>query len=129
MDFSQFKKEFTANVDGLLSNTFVFEVDVDKEVIWNTYLNAFDVEERQGYTCNSCRSFIKNYGGAVVLEEDFSLRSIWKMQCSDPAFQKVVDALDTYVVSKPIKEVFLTPTKKLGTDYNFSGTGIKWEHL
>lgn len=102
---------------------------MDKEVIWNTYLNAFDVEERQGYTCNSCRSFIKNYGGAVVLEEDFSLRSIWKMQCSDPAFQKVVDALDTYVVSKPIKEVFLTPTKKLGTDYNFSGTGIKWEHL
>lgn len=129
MNFNQFKKEFRANVDSLLSTSSIFEVDVVKEDIWNIYFNSYDEGERQGYNCNSCRSFIKNYGGLVVLEADLTLRSIWKMECSEPAFQKVVDALNAYVISKPIKEIFLTPTRKLGTNFNFSSEGVKWEHF
>ncbi|MBD3262478.1 MAG: hypothetical protein GF334_12570, partial [Candidatus Altiarchaeales archaeon] len=44
--------------------------------------------------------------------------SMWDFTVSDPTYQTVIDALSTFVKSAPVKEVFVSPTRKFGTKKN-----------
>jgi len=134
MSFQQFKLELQENVKKILKEqTHLFVTNVSKDEIWDTYLSSFPEESRQEHNCNSCRQFLKPYANLVVIQPDFSMKSIWDFESTTPIFKEVGAALNKLVTSKPINNVFVTKFLKLGTDFNFEqvegGENIKWEHF
>lgn len=129
MTFLEFKKIFQFKFQEFTNNQqHLYLTDVDKDQLWNTYLNSYPEHIRQEFNCNSCRSFIKNYGNLVTINSNYELSSYWDFEIAEP-YATVVNALKQLVLSKPIVNVYLNETNKLGTDYNISDTGIKWNHL
>jgi len=141
MLFNQFKSIFQAHVAKLMSSVdkgVIFISDVSKDELWDTYLNSFPEDLRQSFNCNSCRQFIKSYGGLVkVNQENMSLTTLWNFEVPDEMYQKVVDNLSELVFRSNIRDVFVNNQPKLGTDFNFEtpevdvlSTGvIRWDHF
>ncbi len=129
MDFQKFKKEWQQAALNLLQNSkYVFQSEVPGQELWDTYIDSFPAEYKQENTCNACRSFIKQYGGMVVISKDYDIHTIWEVPVTNPAWQTVLQNMKVKVLSYPIKNVMELP-KKLGTNYNYGPTLIKWEHL
>src|SRR3990172_13415393 len=115
--FSQFKKAMQENFNLLLLRSQpLYVTNVDKEVMWKTYLDSFLEEERQGHNCNCCKSFVRHYGGLVFII-DGQMKSIWDFQCEEP-FATVVKNLDNVVKSATITDLFYSKEAGLGTDKN-----------
>lgn len=125
MEFRNFKKtqqekfkEMTKDVDNL------FEVEVDKDYLWNLYLESFPegtneiYRERREYDCSCCRQFIKNIGNVVVIKDN-QIKSIWDVDTDCTTFKPVTNALSEYIKSKPITDVYVSKFRKIGTDKNF----------
>jgi len=141
MLFNQFKSIFQAHVAELMSSVdkgVIFISDVSKDELWDTYLNSFPEDLRQSFNCNSCRQFIKSYGGLVkVNPKNMTLTTLWNFEVPDEVYQKVVDNLNELVFHSTIRDVFVNNQPKLGTDFNFEtpevdvlSTGvIRWDHL
>ena len=99
MDFKQFKNLFQKNLDQMFeNNSTLFIVDVDKDQLWNTYLDSFPAgtneifRERREYDCSCCRQFIKAFGNVVTIENNEPV-SIWDFETGDDTFQPVVGAM------------------------------------
>ena len=72
--FIKFKSELQKHFEEMQENAAqLFEVDVDKDELWNTYLDSFPAgtneifRERREHDCSCCRHFIKNIGAAVSI--------------------------------------------------------------
>ena len=138
MEFEQFKialqnhfKEITENV------SYLFEVDVDKDELWNVYLGSYPegtneiYKKRREHDCSCCRQFIKNIGATVVIENG-QVKTIWDFNANDPTFQQVCNTLSSFVKSKVVSDVYFTNVAKIGTNQNFAltdGVSKKWEHF
>lgn len=56
----------------------LLKVQHDRDEICNAYISAFeDPEERQEYTCNCCRAFIRQIGPVVALTPDCRVHRPW----------------------------------------------------
>lgn len=119
-----------------LKTKVLFNVQIDKDEIWALYLASFPegsnpiFRERTEHNCSCCRSFIKNAGGMVAIENG-QLSSLWDLQVGGE-YQSVVDALADYVKAKAIDNVFLHTESSIGTDMNREDLGeriITWEHF
>lgn len=139
MTFEEFSGLFESNFRELTTGiSHVFEVDVDKDELWNVYLEAFPegtneiYRERREYDCGNCRSFIKTAGNIVVINEN-DLRTVWGFETGSEVFQPVVDALDAYVKSHVVSNVWVSKIKKIGVSKNFeyrdSGELKEWNHF
>ena len=115
----------------------LFEVLVDKDELWNTYLNSFPAgtnpiyRERTEHDCSCCRYFIKNIGVAVVIKDN-QMHTIWELKLNDPTYQTVANALDKFVKAHAVSDIYLSKFKKIGTDYNFeeiNGKAHRWDHF
>ena len=131
--FNEIKKRFQENfVSFLKDQTNLFLTDAPKDDLWNTYINSFPEAERQEFNCNSCRSFIKSYANVVALKDN-KMVSIWSFDAKDEAYQRVFDSLNDLVLSAPIRDIFLSESVKIGTDYNIQlvegGSTHRWEHF
>ncbi len=136
MDFLNFKAE-VQNQFNKMKNYELFRVQVDKDTLWDTYLNSFPegnnhiFRERREYDCNSCKQFIRSVGNMVAVI-DGEIQSIWDIQVED-GFQVVADALSALVKSYPIENIFLHIEGSAGIDKNYqlleSGETLTWEHL
>lgn len=136
--FVVFKQKLQEHFNEMQKNaTHLFEVNVDKDELWNTYLDSFPegtnkiFRERREHDCSCCRQFIKAIG-AVVMIKDMKMHTIWEVNTGDTMYQTVCDALDAFVKSHAVKDVFLSPFKKIGTDYNYEligGKSHKWDHF
>jgi hypothetical protein len=139
MEFKKFKtalqesfKRITKDVD------YLFEINVDKDELWNLYLDSFPegtneiYRERREYDCSCCRQFIKTIGNAVIVKDN-KITTIWDFETNSTTFQPVVDALSSYIKSKVITDVYISKMKKIGTDKNFeeleNGKVIEWQHF
>lgn len=103
-------------------------MNLDKDELWNTYLNSFSKEDdpvfrvRTVHDCSCCRHFIKNIGNVVGVK-DGKVISIWDFAVEDPKWQKVADAMSSFVKNKgQISEVYLSKFGKIGTDKNYGST-------
>lgn len=136
--FKQTADELKQFIDLMLVDTEkLFIVDVDKDELWNTYINSFKPEdnlvfrERTEHDCAACKSFIKNFGAVVKIKNN-KLTSIWDANVTDEVYKPVVKALSKLIHSKPVKNVFLTKEVSFGTPQNIEiledGTAITHSH-
>lgn len=139
MEFRNFKKRFQENFKNLTSGVdTLFEVNVDKDELWNLYLDSFQAgtneiyRERREYDCSCCRHFIKTFGNVVVIKDN-RIHTIWEFDAGSEVFQPVVDALDRFIKSYAVSDVYVSKLKKIGTDYNFEvvegGKTNRYDHF
>lgn len=139
MEFRNFKKRFQENFKNLTKNVeTLFEVNVDKDELWNVYLDNFPAgtneiyRERREYDCSCCRQFIKAFGNVVVIKDN-QVHTIWEFDARCKMFQPVVEALDRFIKSYAVSDVYVSKLKKIGTDYNFEavegGKTNRYDHF
>lgn len=137
-NFVKFKLELQKHFDEMQREvTHLFEVNVDKDELWNTYLDSFTAgtneifRERREHDCSCCRQFIKNIGSAVVIKNN-QIHTIWELKLGDTTYQPVCDALDAFVKAHTVVDVYTTSFPKIGTDHNFEeidGKSHRWDHF
>lgn len=137
-NFVKFKLELQKHFDEMQKEaTHLFEVNVDKDELWNTYLDSFPAgtneifRERREHDCSCCRQFIKNIGNAVVIKDN-QIHTIWELNLGDTTYQPVCDALDAFVKSHTVVDIYTTSFSKIGTDHNFEeidGKSHRWDHF
>lgn len=138
MEFKRLKDQLKENFDKITALAeVIFEVEVDKDELYALYLDSFPegtnerFRERRAHDCSACRQFIKNIGNVVVIK-DGVVKSIWDFETGSHIYQPVVDAMDAYIKSKPIVDVYFSPEKRVGQDYNFEEGPkgpIRWNHF
>lgn len=138
MEFIEFKEALQKNFAVMVKDvTHLFEVNVDKDELWNTYLNSFPVgtnelyRERTWHDCSCCRHFIKNIGNAVVIKNG-QVHTIWDLSLNDTTYQPVCDALSAFVKAHSVIDIWISKEKKIGTDFNYedmNGKIHKWDHF
>ena len=136
MNFLDLRNRLYVNFQHLKNaHTIMFEVDLDKDELWDLYLNSFPASvnpmyrTRRKLDCSACRHFIKSIGNAVFIEPDLTIRTIWGFDTGDPITQNVMDILDNYVKSKPIKGIYLEKDMRVGTDKDYDSNGGMYEHF
>ena len=140
MTFNQFVRVFQSEFAQMIaSGRQLYVVDMDRQSLWDTYLESFPLTERQLHNCNACRSFIKNYGHIVAIDVDYNLQSIWDFVVDDPMWQSVINNLRDLVYCCKIRDVFIPESQKLGFKSNIQRIldpttqklvdTIEWEHL
>lgn len=125
-------KEMTKDVDHL------FEVAVDKDEMWNLYLDSFPAgtneiyRERRWHDCSCCRQFIKTIGNAVVIKNG-KIITIWDFRTDDSTYQPVLDALSSFIKSHAVSDIYVSKFKKIGTLKNYeemeNGKIQEWTHF
>lgn len=116
----------------------LFEVEVDKDEMWNLYLDSFPVgkneifRERRWHDCSCCRQFVKTIGNAVVIK-DGKVETIWDFRTDDDTYQPVLDALSAYVKNHVVSDIYVSKVNKIGTLKNYEelndGKILTWEHF
>lgn len=139
MEFKKFKLKLQENFKKMIKDiNYLFEVKVDKDELWNLYLDSFPkgtneiYRERREYDCSCCRHFIKTIGNAVIIKDN-QIKTIWDFETNSTTFQPVVDALSEYIKSKAVTDVYVSKFNKIGVDKNFEqledGKVIEWNHF
>lgn len=138
-DFEHFRNSLRRHIENLTKDIDkLFEVDVDKDAVWLTYLESIPAEynpifrERRVYDCSECRQFIRSFGNVAVIK-DSVIHTIWEFDTEDEVFQPVIDALDRLVKSHIVKDIYVTKFAKIGVKENHEldddGIVHTWEHL
>lgn len=120
-----------------MESSTLFVVDIDKEKLWNTYLDSFPegtnaiYKERREYDCNCCKQFVRILGHVVAIVDN-KLVSIWDMETEEP-FNTVCKALSKLVKSKAVTDVFYHYQSSVGSNKTpqlLEGGGvISWDHF
>ena len=136
--FMIFKKALQKHFDEMQKEaTHLFEVNVDKDELWNIYLDSFPAgtneifRERREHDCSCCRQFIKNIGSAVIIKNN-QIHTIWELNLGDTTYQPVCDALDAFIKAHTVTDIYTTKFPKIGTDFNFeeiNGKSHRWDHF
>lgn len=91
--------------------------------------------------------YIENAENMIVLAADSLLKqsvmpfqlktgkldTIWNLQLGDDTYQVVANAMDSYIRSQAVTDIYVSQLKKIGTEYNIEqfedGTLKRWEHF
>lgn len=131
---SRMQKHFEDEMKGCAR---LYTVNVDKDEMWNLYLNSFLpgtnvlFRKRREYDCSCCRHFLKSIGAAVAIK-DGTVHTIWEFEAGSPEFQKVCDTLDAFVKRNTISDIYISKFKRIGTAHNYeeiNGRSHKWTHM
>ena len=138
MEFDKFNLDLQKNVEKITKNiNTLYVVDIDKDVLWNTYLDSFPpgtnelFRARREFDCGCCRTFIKNFG-AVVCIQNGKMISVWDFKTSDDKYQVVINALSALVKSCKIQNVFVSRESSFGTLKSYDSSNniiITWDHF
>lgn len=125
-------KEMTKDI------THLFEAEVDKDELWNLYLDSFPdgtneiYRKRRWHDCSCCRHFIKNIGNVVTIKNGV-IHTIWDADMNDDTYSVVAKALSEYVKSHAVCNVYMSNFRNVGTDFDHEkledGKIIKWDHF
>ena len=106
MEFKKFKTEMQKHFKKITKDVnTLFEVEVDKDELWNLYLNSFPegtneiFRNRSEHDCSCCRHFIKNFGNVIAIKNGI-ITNIWEFETNSEIYQPVVNALSQYIKSK-----------------------------
>jgi hypothetical protein len=111
---AKMQKHFEDEMEGCKQ---LYIVNVDKDEMWNLYLDSFGpgtnilFRKRREYDCSCCRHFVKSIGAAVTIKDGI-IHTIWEFDAGSEEFQKVCDALDSFVKGNTISDIFVSKFKK-----------------
>lgn len=139
MEFVEMRNKLMENFAEMTKDaTHLFEVNVDKDEMWNLYLDSFPVgtneiyRERREHDCSCCRQFIKSIGNAVVIKDN-KITTIWDFETNDNTYQPVLNALSTFIKSHAVSDIYVSKFKKIGTMQNYeemeNGRMHEWSHF
>ena len=139
MNFSEFKKIFQKNFADMIKDAdYLYEIEIDKDEFWNLYLDSYPAgtneiyRQRREFDCSCCRHFIKSIGNAVVIKNN-KVRTMWDFRTDDTTFQPVIDALNAYLMTKSVTNLYVSKFAHIGTAKNFEslsdGNVTEWEHF
>lgn len=121
-----------------MSQSTLYTVSLDKDVLWDVYLMSFPegtnpiYKERTEHDCQCCKQFIRTIGNVVSIDENNNLVSIWDVVL-DNFYQEVANELSFFVKNHQINNIFLHNEKKIGTDFNYQifedKPNISWTHF
>lgn len=126
--FKDFKKQVQDQFNLLATNENLFYVTIDRDQIFEEYLNGFNEEHRQGHNCNCCKSFLRQWGGIVAIIDN-KMVSIWDNLNVPEEYAGSVENLKNYIHSLSITDLFFNEHKNCGTDNNITSEGVKWNHF
>lgn len=141
LNFSEIKRPLENHFKKMCDeNDYLFSVDLDRDQLWETYLNSIPKEHnkiyrvRREYDCSHCRHFVKQIGNVVAIK-DGEVESIWDFTTGNDVWDNVVKALSNFVKSSShhVSDVYLDKFRSVGVDYDMDqdedGNPIKWEHF
>ena len=139
MTFVEFKKEFQKHFEDMSRDTKrLYEVNVDKDVLWNLYLDSFPAgsnkifRKRREFDCSCCRNFIRTFGNVVTIKNGV-LTTVWDFNTGDDVYQPVVDTLSAFIKAHDVTDVYYNNLRRIGTPVNYEqcedGTIMTWEHF
>lgn len=139
MGFVNFRTKIQEQFASMVQDSIrLFAVEVDKDEMWNLYLDSFPegtnniYRERREHDCSCCRQFVKHIGNVVAIKNGV-MSTIWDVNIGDTTYQPVADALSAYIKSKAVENVFFSKEQRAGTSHNFellpNGESKKWEHF
>lgn len=139
MNFTEMRDKLIENFNNITKDaTHLFEVNVDKDEMWNLYLDSYPAgtneiyRERREHDCSCCRQFVKAIGNAVVIKDN-KVTTIWDFRTDDDTYQPVLDALAAFVKSHAITDIYISKFKKIGTLKNYEemedGRMHEWSHF
>lgn len=114
----------------------LFEVDVDRDELFEHYLAAFPhgtdpiYKKRTEHDCVCCKRFIRNMGNVVAIVSG-KIETIWDVDVPEP-YDQVAAKLAEAVRSKAIRSIFVTQDRKIGQKESFSlvdGVTQKYDHF
>ena len=85
MEFKMFKERLQKNFKEMEENDKLFTVELDKDELWNLYLDSFPkgtnklFRQRREYDCSYCRHFIKSVGNIVAINNGI-IKTIWDFE-------------------------------------------------
>ena len=139
MQFTEMRDKLIENFNNITKDaTHLFEVNVDKDEMWNLYLDSFPAgkneiyRERREHDCFCCRQFVKAIGNAVVIKDN-KVTTIWDFRTDDDAYQPVLDALSRFIKAHAVTDIYISKFKKIGTLQNYEemedGHMKEWSHF
>lgn len=139
MTFVEFRDLLNKHIEEMFENSeHLFTVDVDKDTMWETYLNAFPkgtnpiYRKQTIHDCSCCRHFIKSFGNVVTVKNS-KVTSIWDFECNDNIYDLVRQAMCVLIHSKKISNVYISTEKKISTKVNYEqaedGDVIYYNHF
>ena len=136
MKFTDFSSVIAARFK-LMSKHQLYVVDVDKDLLWETYLKSFPegtnpiYKTNTEYDCNCCHSFIKQLGSVVEIKNN-KVKALWDVVVPYP-YDVVAKALNELVENAPIKNLFVTSERLIGKEYTIQlidiGDTVRWDHF
>jgi len=138
MTIKHVKQELQENfIEMTKESTHLFEVDLDKDALWDLYLSSFPAgtneifRERREHDCSACRQFIKRIGNAVIIKDN-TIRTVFDFETESFEYKPVMKALSDFVRSKVVYNIWVSKFSKIGIDKNYEQTEgkiIEWEHF
>ena len=123
MAFKDLKSQVQQSFKNLQKHN-LFYVEIDRDKIFQLYLDGFKEEEKQEFNCNCCKSFLRQYGGVVVIIGNKKV-SIWDNVEAPEQFKKSIQLINAYIHSLPIYSTFFAEQVKCGTNKNLDIKGIQ----
>lgn len=139
MEFTEMRDKLREHFDEMVKGaTHLFEVNVDKDKLWNLYLDSFPAgtneifRERRWHDCSCCRHFVKSIGNVVTIKNN-KITTIWDFETNDTTYQPVLNALSDFIKSHVVSDVYVSKLKNIGTLQNFeemeNGKIHTWNHF
>ncbi len=124
VDYHRFLDDLQVRFLGRLARGPLFTTAV--EGLWEAYLGAFPIRDRQYHTCSACRRFIETFGGLVTIDEDGTAKpAIWDTEMHGVSFEAAAVAVMAKLVRRSaITGVFLSKEPVWGQPL----TG-DWRHM
>jgi hypothetical protein len=119
MNFEEFGNKVEKNFSSFKD---VFEVELEKDELWDIYLGSFPegtndlYQKRSFHDCSCCRHFVRSIGGLVDIADDCTgVKTVWD-DCDDLdyPYNEISAKLAAYVRTKTIVSVFSTNMRDYG---------------
>lgn len=122
-EYHEYLSRIQSRFETLHLGTELFSTDV--EDLFEAFLDGLSPDDRQHYTCNSCRRFVNRFGGIVQIDSEGVAHSpFWNPDDAPAELRGAVTAVLAKVLKSKVTGVFLCSEPVWGTPIT-----KEWHHM